>query len=118
MKNLSRTFCTIAASTLFAVTAHAEFFDGNKLLTMMNSNDSGDRAMALGYVVGVADAVRGKEFCPTSSEITAGQIRDVVRLYLERYPQVRHFTGDTITMVALGDVWLCAGKKTKPGPNV
>ena len=91
---------------LMARTAHAEFWDGNTLLQRMTGNHS-EQMNALGYVMGVADSYNGKEFCPRSGNITSGQINDVVKVYLERNPSLRHLTGDLLTMVALSQVWPC-----------
>lgn len=91
---------------LMAGAAHAEFWDGNTLLQRMMGNHS-EQMNALGYVMGVADSYNGKEFCPRSGNITSGQINDVVKVYLERNPSLRHLTGDLLTMVALSQVWPC-----------
>ena len=96
----------ILCTALLAGTAHAEFWDGNTLLQRMTGNHS-EQMNALGYVMGVADAYNGKEFCPRSGNITSGQINDVVKVYLERNPSLRHLTADLLTMVALSQVWPC-----------
>ena len=99
---------------LVSCSAHAEFWDGNKLLQALNGNHS-EQMMALGYVVGVADAVRSRDWCPTSPAITAGQIADVVKIALERTPSVRHLTGDTLVSASLASTWPCASNRGGQG---
>ena len=96
----------IAAIALAAGAAHAEFWDGNRLLQHMNGVP-GEQMMALGYVMGAADAVRGVHFCPPSGAITAGQVNDVVKQQLDRNPALRHLTADTLVAASLGSVWPC-----------
>lgn len=114
-RTLKRT--AVAAFALAAcVAAHAEFWDGNKLLHNLTGNHS-EQMMALGYVIGVADAVRGVHYCPNSPSITAGQVNDLVRLHLERTPSIRHLTADTIVAASLGVVWPCP-KSNQRGSGV
>jgi len=96
----------LCTALLVGGAARAEFFDGNTLLQRMTGNHS-EQMNALDYVMGVADSYNGKEFCPRSGNITSGQINDVVKVYLERNPSLRHLTGDLLTMVALSQVWPC-----------
>jgi hypothetical protein len=44
--------------------AMAEFYTGNQLLTKMRSTNTVDKAIALGYVMGVADAHQDLTYCP------------------------------------------------------
>ncbi len=97
----------LLALALVAGSAHAEFWNGNDLLEKMTGTNM-EQIMALGYVMGVFDSQRSSTICPpTNSGITAGQMRDVVKNYLERNPQHRHHTGDLVTVVALATVWPC-----------
>lgn len=95
-------------SILIATSAQAEFWDGNRLHAHMNGSNT-DKIMALGYVIGVADAIRGVTFCPTSPNITGGQVNDVVKAYLDNAPANRHYTGDVAVGVALSITWPCRG---------
>jgi hypothetical protein len=101
----------ILCTALLAGAAHAEFWDGNKLFQSINGS-IGEQMMAMGYVTGVADAYRSREFCP-SPNVTIGQITDVVKLYLERNPAMRHFTADAVTAVALSAVWPCVNNRNR-----
>lgn len=89
--------------------AHAEFKDGNKLLAEMNGSH-GNQMMALGYVTGVADALMGVLVCP-SANVTAGQLHDMTKQYLEQYPANRHNSADRIISYVLRSAWPCANSR-------
>ena len=99
---------TFLALLLCCGVAHAEFRDGNKLLADMQG-ELIDRMYALGYVVGIADMGRGYVNCMPANA-TAGQIRDMVKNYLENTPAERHLTGDAIVNKVLMIVWPCPKK--------
>jgi hypothetical protein len=99
----------ILATALLAGSAHAEFLSGNELLSRINGTGI-DQALALGYVMGVFDVQHSSGVCPPG-QVTAGQVRDIVKNYLERTPQNRHMTADVLTLVALGIVWPCKQQK-------
>lgn len=105
----------MTAALLAAGPAMAEFWDGNKLYERMTGTQ-GDQIMALGYVMGVADTLRGVTVCP-SPLVTAGQANDVVKVFLDRNPQHRHLSADAITGVALAAVWPCARRNPTTPSN-
>lgn len=88
--------------------SHAEFKDGNKLLSEMNG-DFGLKMNSIGYVTGVADALMGITFCGPST-ITAGQVYDMTKQYLEQFPADRHNSADRIINHVLKSAWPCAKK--------
>ena len=90
-------------------TAHAEFKDGNRLLADLQSSHVEDRVHAMGYIVGIADMGRGYINCMPENA-TAGQLRDMVRNYLENTPAERHFSADLIVNKVLKTVWPCSKK--------
>jgi len=94
----------------FCGSAHAEFRDGNKLLSDLQG-DIYDRMHALGYIVGIADMGRGFVNCMPENA-TAGQINDMVKNYLINTPADRHLTGDVIVNKVLKAVWPCAKRGT------
>lgn len=98
---------------LACASAHAEFYNGNDLLQKMNG-DFGDRMISLGYIMGVFDAARGVEHCPPDN-ITAGQVRDMVKLHLDATPSTRHFVADLQVRYVLKQAWPCANKKKGDG---
>ena len=88
--------------------AHAEFIDGNKLLSDMNGSH-GMQMSALGYVMGVADTLQNVTVCAPPS-VTSGQMRDMVFNYLTNTPAVRHFSGDSLVSHVLKSSWPCAAR--------
>ena len=100
----------LVALLMVPAVAHAGFLDGNELFKRMTSSDVTDRIHALGYVVGVYDAYESDNHCAPSG-VTAGQVRDVVKLYFDRNPEVRNYQADILIRDALRRVWPCAKKK-------
>jgi hypothetical protein len=94
---------------LVAGSVRAEFIDGNKLLSDMKGAH-GFQMSALGYVMGVADAIQGAVACVPQS-VTSGQLRDMVFNYLEATPAVRHFPGDALVTHVIKQAWPCAAKQ-------
>ncbi len=89
--------------------AHAEFFNGNQLLAKMNSTEISDRIQAIGYIQGVFDTGQHIKHCaPDGAGITAGQIQDIVRAYLEKNPAIRNFSADLLIIDAIKKIWPCA----------
>lgn len=88
--------------------AHAEFLDGNKLLSDMKGSH-GFQMSALGYVMGVADSIQSVTACVPPS-VTSGQVLDMVRNYLEANPAIRHFTADVIVTDVLKRAFPCAAR--------
>lgn len=107
----------LAAAALVALcaTAHAEFKDGNKLLADLNGTGSVLPAVGLGYVMGVVDAYGGITHCPPEN-VTAGQIRDMVRNFLENTPSIRHLPANDIVGHVVKKAWPCA--ETRKGTGV
>jgi hypothetical protein len=87
-------------------TAHAEFWDGNKLLEKINSHLNYEQGMALGYIMGVADTGLGISHC-TPANATAGQLHDMVLIHLRAFPERRTRTADSIVMETLKAAWPC-----------
>ena len=99
---------TVLLLALASGLAHAEFKDGNKLLSEMTGSHS-NQMSALGYVMGVADALMNITFCAPPT-ITAGQIHDMTKQYLELYPASRHHSADRIINQVLKTAWPCANR--------
>jgi hypothetical protein len=98
---------------VLCATAHAEFWDGNKIYERTNSSSAFDQGTALGYIMGVADTALGVVHCapPTS---TAGQMSDMVMQHLRIFPERRTKSGDTLVLDVLKAAWPCAAKSA-PG---
>lgn len=95
----------LLAAALMCGAAHAEFYTGNDLLAKLNG-DFGDKMVGMGYVMGVFDVARGVEHCPPDN-ITAGQVRDMVKNHLEATPSTRHFVADVQVRYVLKSAWPC-----------
>lgn len=95
------------AAGLFAGAAHAEFWDGNKLLDRLTSSVVVDRVQALGYIMGVSDTMQTINHCPPPN-VQAGQMEDMVRNYLNNTPAVRHFSADGIVLQVLKTAFPCS----------
>lgn len=104
----------IATLALVCCSAHAEFRDGNKLLSEIVSDNYQANSLALGYIMGVADVGYGATHCAPGS-VTSGQMRDMVRNWLTDNPQYRHFMGDVIVAGVLRNTWPCAKKEKGNG---
>lgn len=86
--------------------AQAQILDGNKLHGYLQSENHIERLYGTGYVVGVADAVRGTLFCPPAN-MTVGQLSDIVKNFLANTPAIRHIQGDVIVGHVLKSLWPC-----------
>lgn len=106
----------IAAVALCATTtAHATFLTGNDLLNRMKDSSVVPQMVAMGYVIGIADAMNEATHCLPNG-VTMGQVRDVVKQFLEEKPETRHRPADLIVYVVLKNTWPCAEKKKgRPG---
>jgi hypothetical protein len=109
-----RALALIVAGSSLA--AHAEFWDGNILHSRLTGAQN-EQILGLGYVIGVADALNGVVFCPPEN-VTAGQIRDMVRNYLSNTPAERHLSADSIVSKVLKAVWPCAQRPQRGGQGV
>ncbi len=114
---MKRAIATAALVALCA-TAHANFKDGNRLLADLNNTGASNTqimpALGLGYIMGVADAYGGITHCAPEN-VTAGQIRDMVRNFLENTPAIRHLPANDIVEHVLKTAWPCTQKKKGTG---
>ena len=102
---------TLAIFFLVPTVANAEFLSGNGLLSDMQGSTV-EKAIALGYVMGVSDTLTNATVCPPSN-VTAGQVQDIIKNHLEANPAIRHYTADSIVRNKLEEVWPCRkGKNT------
>lgn len=102
----------LIALLMIPAVAYADFWSGNLLHQRLQSSESSDRILALGYIMGISDAYDGSAHCSGQS-VTAGQTRDVVKLYLEQNPAIRDLNASVIVMVALGQAFPCPKDKKK-----
>jgi Tfp pilus assembly protein PilF len=97
---------------LFPVIANAAFLDGNKLLRYMKASETWENALAAGYVMAISDTYQNELHC-ASSNVTAGQTRDVVKKYLENNPELRDLEASVLSLVALSIAFPCKENKPK-----
>ena len=105
----------ILAAICSTPTASARDFvsdDGNELLTLCNSGYDFSQGMCLGYVRGLSVgvdmmlALQDKKICYPSN-ITVGQMKDVVAAYIRRNPDKRHESNLILFMRATIEAWPC-----------
>ena len=88
---------------------------GNDLLERCSASASDNPiqwGVCLGYVMAVADLlgqgrpINGARAC-VATDVTSGQLMDVVRQWLERNPARRHINGAALVAVALQQAFPC-----------
>lgn len=105
----------IAGLLMVPCVAYANFINGNDLWRYLNETDYFSKGHSLGYITGVFDAYRGTHHCPPANggNITAGQVSDIVKKYLENHPQIRNLSADLLVLMALVQTWPCPQKGKK-----
>lgn len=104
----------VLAGLLVAASANAAFWDGNKLLAALNDDTYFRKGMALGYIMGVSDTLEGINHCPATN-VTSGQMQDIVRNYLTNIPAQRHQSADYLILKALEIAFPCANNSRPKG---
>ena len=94
---------------LLCSSAHAEFMDGNRLISDMRSNSVASQMFAMGYVSGVFDMGRGFFHC-APAQATIGQVNDMVQNYLTQMPGERNKSADVLVNRVLATQWPCPKK--------
>jgi hypothetical protein len=89
--------------------ASAEFMSGNNLHAKM-TGDFGEKMQALGFIQGVFDVYVSVTFC-SPENVTAGQVSDMVKRYLDNNPSTRHKTAESLINQALKQAWPCANNR-------
>ena len=113
---VATSFWLLSMQALAAAFQAITFENGNKLYSDLTAPNEEQRLFAMGFIIGVADAGGGGEFVvvgwqycvPTQS--TMGQIRDVVRQFLEAHPEKRHMAAAGLVGEALQGAFPCAPK--------
>jgi hypothetical protein len=115
-----RTIVTIFATMTVLGTSSAEpsgdgpaFLNANDLYIKLSANDATTLLVGVAYVAGVADAGSGGtvqsggwRFC-LQPNMTQVQIADVVKLWLDRHPEKRHFGAAGVVAHALEESFPC-----------
>ena len=88
------------------------FYSGNQLLNLLRSDNQVERSVAMGYIAGAVDMGDGIMFCVTADTVTIGQVRDILRNYLESTPAIRHMSADSIIIELFKRLWPCPKRGT------
>jgi hypothetical protein len=100
----------LLAGLLFVCTsAHAVYENGNMVLRDIEGSGM-NQMYALGYIVGVADALNNADTVCIPTTVTKGQLNDVVHIYLKNRPQIRDLPATILIMLALSEYWACDNK--------
>lgn len=117
---------------IFASIAHAEhyYLDGFKLMQTCQRGDTGERSptfeenvradiaagVCIGYIMGGVDGIHTAETLSRSSiicepDVRAGQIKMIVRRFLETHPEYLHRSAADIVAVALREAFPCTKRR-------
>ncbi len=98
--------------------AHAEYFEtGRDLYQKCKTPGAAAQVFCFGFIIGIADVMEdnpldGRSACiPRDASIQ--QVTGVVIDFLENNPDVRDFTGESLTVQALSDKFPCTRPKAK-----
>ena len=81
-----------------------DWLNGNELFSACTQ---GDR-LCFGYVLGItASAQLADSVCIPSDKVTAGQLTDVVKFWLQNHPEIRHHSASSLVMQALREKFPC-----------
>ncbi|MDZ4344424.1 MAG: Rap1a/Tai family immunity protein [Candidatus Binatia bacterium] len=130
---MKRTYSRMAAALFVALlasptAAQSGYKDGNELYAQLQAGKRmtpsttdpqqfGDAMYGTGYVMGVVDGLNGvtsssselSKFCIPDG-VAVKQLTDVTFLFLEKYPERRHFPAAWIVALALSEKFPCAKK--------
>lgn len=98
----------LAALLAACIPAQASFKTGNQLHAELMGTTM-EKMLTVGYITGVADALENLTIC-LPPRITAGQVVDVSKQYLEANPAIRHLSADVLVAYVLSTTWPCAKK--------
>ena len=103
--------CVLAGVAPAAAGEEDAFLSGNNLHWYCTRHALRQRGMCAGYVLGVADVLSGQKLGPWQacfpSPVTSQQVRDVVKRWLDRYPEKRHFNAKGLVAQALAEAFPC-----------
>lgn len=91
--------------------AHAEIWNGNKLLEQMNGT-SLEQVGASAYVLGVLDGLIFKGVC-LNSRVSVGQVFEVVKATIIAQPENRHYPAAVFIQATINNYFAC-DTTTKP----
>jgi hypothetical protein len=96
-----------AALMISAMNVNAWFFTGDDIQSMCNQPPEGaGSSVCLGYIAGVVDALGGTHFC-LSKGVTVGQLRAIVKKYIDNNLERLHLDATVLTTLALKESFPC-----------
>jgi hypothetical protein len=116
---VGRRIAGVIAGCLALAPAHgsAEYFEtGRDLYQKCRAGGTAQQVFCFGFIIGIADVMEdnrldGRSACiPKDASIQ--QVTDVVIGFLERNPDIRDFTGESLTVQALSEKYPCSRPKT------
>lgn len=105
-------FKAMVLGLLFASSAHADFFNGNELLRMIDSQEAVENGAAMGYIAGVFDSTRSMTHCAPAT-VNLRQVKDIVRKKLIVAPEMRDMSAAFYVMLPLSELWPCPKQNSK-----
>lgn len=119
-----------AALMLLSTSAQPEFWSGNQLKQHLDTDaaitargnrgtldNAYDAGASLGFIIGVHDALYSVTICSPQGA-TAGQLVDIVRLYLRAVPHRLHENADRLVREALERVFPCPQQRQSPSSSL
>jgi len=106
-RNLSA--LAVLLCSAFTAQAQSQFFNGNELLSRMESTNHFAQGVAHGYVVGIMDTMTGITIC-SPGKLTVGQVHDIIHKYLKDNPEHRHLAADVIVETVMSRRFPCKGQ--------
>ncbi len=94
---------------LFSASVKADFYTGNKLKTLCNSQNYVESSVCMGYVNGVTDSFSGYLIC-LPPDVTTGQLVDMVKKYMNDNPAKLHEPSTSIVIDAIKKDFPCKKK--------
>jgi len=95
----------------------AAFYTGNDIKSKLNSSLVNDNIFALGYVAAISDSlnrnkVNGFPAC-LPDYVELGQIKDVVKIFFDKHPEIMHFAASGLVATALAEAFPCSPKNAR-----
>ncbi len=106
----------VVAMLALSFNANAEFFSGNKLLSLTTSSSEIDLALGFGYIAGVFDLGMGTTHCAPDT-VTLKQVADMTLKLLRDVPEQREKSADQFVTAAISSVWPCK-KSSAPATRI
>jgi hypothetical protein len=103
---MNRTSLVLLMSFAYSTAAFADYFDGNDLKKLIDSERPQDIGMLRGYVAGVQDFNNGVLFC-VNENVKLSQSAAIVQKYFSDNPQTWHLPAKQLVVNALQKVFPC-----------